>query len=167
MVVNFKVFKKCAPNAKITIYLGKRDYVDSISAVEPVDGIVVLDNEYVRDNRKIFGQLVCSFRYGREEDEVMGLNFQKEIFLASEQIYPPPEKSDRETTKLQERLLKKLGPNAYPFSFKIPPSAPASVVLQQSAEERGDPCGVQYYVKVTISLSYLISRHWYILFPVI
>lgn len=36
MVVNFKVFKKCSPNGKITLYLGKRDFVDHISAVEPI-----------------------------------------------------------------------------------------------------------------------------------
>lgn len=40
MVVNFKVFKKCSPNGKITLYLGKRDYIDNIAAVEPIDGIV-------------------------------------------------------------------------------------------------------------------------------
>lgn len=113
-----------------------------------VDGIVVLDDEYIGDSRKVFGQVVCSFRYGREEDEVMGLNFQKEIFLASEQIYPPTEKSPKETSKVQERLLKKLGANAFPFSFTIPPSAPASITLQQSADESGEPCGVQYYVKI-------------------
>lgn len=152
MVVNFKVFKKCSPNGKITLYLGKRDYIDNISAVEPIDGLIVLDNEYVREQRKVFGQLVCSFRYGREEDEVMGLNFQKELYLASEQIYPLPEKDPRETTKLQDRLIKKLGPNAFPFTFKIPTTAPASVTLQQSFEERGEPCGVQYYVKVIIWL---------------
>lgn len=128
--------------------MGKRDFVDHVTGVEPIDGIVVLDNEYVRDHRKIFGQLVCSFRYGREEDEVMGLNFQKELYLASEQIFPAPEKSDREPTKLQERLLKKLGPNAYPFTFNIPASAPASVTLQQKASESGEPCGVQYFVKI-------------------
>ena len=66
MVINFKVFKKCSPNGKITVYMGKRDFVDHISAVEPIDGIVVLDDEYVRENRKIFGQVVCCFRYGRE-----------------------------------------------------------------------------------------------------
>lgn len=49
MVVNFKVFKKCAPNGKITIYMGKRDYVDNIASVEPIDGIVVLDDEYIRE----------------------------------------------------------------------------------------------------------------------
>jgi len=51
------------------------------------DGVVVLDSAHLR-NGKIFGHLVCSFRYGRKEDEVMGLCFQKDMYLASEQIYP-------------------------------------------------------------------------------
>lgn len=147
MVVNFKVFKKCSPNGKITLYMGKRDYVDNISAVEPIDGIIVIDDEYVREKRKIFGQIICSFRYGREEDEVMGLNFQKELYLVSEQIYPPTQKQ-AEKTKLQERLLKKLGPNAYAFTFRIQPSCPASIILQQKESENGEPCGVQYFVKI-------------------
>ena len=62
--------------------------------------MVTVDPEYLQ-GRKVFGQVVCSFRYGREEDEVMGLNFQKDLFLASEQIYPPPEKVDRNNTRLQ------------------------------------------------------------------
>lgn len=36
MVYNFKVFKKCAPNGKITLYMAKRDFVDHISFVEPI-----------------------------------------------------------------------------------------------------------------------------------
>ena len=36
MVYNFKVFKKCAPNGKITLYMAKRDFVDHISTVEPI-----------------------------------------------------------------------------------------------------------------------------------
>lgn len=102
----------------------------------------------MRDNRKVFGQVICSFRYGREEDEVMGLNFQKELFLASEQVFPKCEKWEKQTTKLQDRLLKKLGPNAFPFTFVIPPSAPASVSLQQANEDDGEPCGVQYFVRL-------------------
>jgi arrestin-1 len=143
MVINFKVFKKSSPNGKINIYMGKRDFVDHISSVERIDGIVVLDDEYVRDNRKVFGQVVCSFRYGRSEDEVMGLNFQKELFLASEQIYPPLEKSGNDLSKVQERLLKKLGSNAFGFNFTIPSSAPASITLQQAKDEEGDPCKVE------------------------
>lgn len=108
----------------------------------------MLDQEYINDHRKIFGQVVCSFRYGRESDEMMGLNFQKELYLASEQVYPQPEKSDREVSKLQERLLKKLGPNAFPFTFTLPASAPASVILQKNKDDTGAPCGVEYYVKI-------------------
>lgn len=114
------------------------------------DGLFVLHDDYIASNRKIFGQIVCSFRYGREADEMMGLNFQKELYLASEQLWPPAEqtKGGRPCSKLQERLQKKLGPNAVPFSFEIPASAPASVTLQQSKDETGAPCGVEYYVKV-------------------
>lgn len=36
MVYNFKVFKKCAPNGKITLYMAKRDFIDHISFVEPI-----------------------------------------------------------------------------------------------------------------------------------
>ncbi|XP_030747999.1 arrestin homolog isoform X1 [Sitophilus oryzae] len=146
MVFNFKVFKKQSPNGKLTIYLGKRDFVDYISAVEPIDGVVVVDEEY--KDRKVFGQIICSFRYGREEDEVMGLNFQKDLTLTSEQIYPPSEKDN--PTKLQERLVRKLGSNAYPFCFTLPPSAPASVTLQPGLDDEGQPCGVYYYVKLFV-----------------
>ncbi|PSN52905.1 Arrestin [Blattella germanica] len=78
----------------------------------------------------------------------MGLNFQKDLFLASEQIFPPPEKSEKNVSKLQERLLKKLGPNAFPFTFTLPPGAPSSVTLQPGQEDQGEPCGVQYYIKI-------------------
>ncbi|KAG7190565.1 hypothetical protein KM043_006658 [Ampulex compressa] len=148
MVVNFKVFKKCSPNGKIAVYLGRRDFIDYLSGVEPVDGVILLDQDYIDTNRKIWGQLVCSFRYGREEDEVMGLNFQKDLYLASEQLYPQTTKMEANLTRLQERLLRKLGPNAIPFTFSFPLCAPSSVTLQPGADEKGEPCGVSYYVKI-------------------
>lgn len=132
MVYNFKVFKKCAPNGKLTLYMGRRDFVDYISAVEPIgkimkfqvenklkrnihglsfsDGVILLDPEYTK-GRKVYGQVICSFRYGREEDEVMGLNFHKELFLASEQLYPPPEKRTYNLTKLQVFAMKIISMN--------------------------------------------------------
>jgi len=60
---------------------------------------VLLDPECM-NGKKIFGQIVCCFRYGREEDEVMGLNFQKDLYFCSQQIYPPV-KTDENQTKLQ------------------------------------------------------------------
>ncbi|XP_015433229.1 PREDICTED: phosrestin-2 [Dufourea novaeangliae] len=148
MVMNFKVFKKCSPNDKIALYLGKRDYIDYLSGIEPVDGVILLDQNYIDTGRKIWGQLICSFRYGREEDEVMGLNFQKDLYLVSQQLFPTIQKPEDNLTRLQERLLRKLGPNAVPFTFKIPQSAPSSVTLQPGEDETGEPCGVSYYVKI-------------------
>uniref|UniRef100_A0A1B6DV44 Phosrestin-2 n=1 Tax=Clastoptera arizonana TaxID=38151 RepID=A0A1B6DV44_9HEMI len=149
MVFNFKVFKKVSPNGKLTLYLGKRDFIDNVNSIEPIDGVILLDSDYL-NNRKIFGQVVCSFRYGREEDEVMGLSFQKDLYLASEQIYPPPEKREENLTKLQERLMKKLGPNVFPFLFRLPQNSPASVTLQPGQDDEGEPCGVQYYIKIFV-----------------
>ncbi|XP_066987858.1 arrestin homolog [Macrobrachium rosenbergii] len=146
-MVQFKVFKKTSPNGKITIYLGRRDFVDHVTSVDPVDGVLAFDGDYLQ-GRKIYGQLVCSFRYGREEDEVMGISFQKDLFLASEQIYPVKEAA--EPTKLQERLIKKLGNNAYPFSFQMPSNAPPSVTIQPGKDDEGNPCGVEYYIKVFV-----------------
>lgn len=103
MVVNFKVYKKCSPNGKLAVYLGKRDFIDYLSDIEPIDGVVLVDQDYVDSGRKVWCQLVCSFRYGREEDEVMGLNFQKTLYLTSEQIFPQVKKPESNLTKLQDR----------------------------------------------------------------
>ena len=148
MVVNFKVFKKCSPNGKIAVYLGKRDFIDYLSGVEPIDGVILLDPGYVDTQRKIWVQLICSFRYGREVDEVMGLNFQKELYLVSKQLYPRTKKMEHNLTKLQERLMRKLGSNAIPFTFEFPQSAPSSVTLQPGPDDTGEPCGVSYVIKV-------------------
>ena len=148
MVVNFKVYKKCSPNGKIALYLGRREFIDYLSGVEPVDGVVLLDQEYINSGRRIWGQLICSFRYGREEDEVMGLNFQKDLYLVSEAIHPRTSKMESNLTRLQERLLRKLGPNAIPFTFNFPETAPSSVTLQPGSDEIGEPCGVSYCIKI-------------------
>lgn len=148
MVANFKVYKKCSPNGKLAVYLGKRDFIDYLSGTEPIDGVVLVNQDYVDSGRKVWCQLVCSFRYGREEDEVMGLNFQKDLYLTSEQIFPQVKKPESNLTKLQDRLLKKLGPNAIPFNFTFSQCTPSSVTLQSGPDETGEPCGVSYYVKV-------------------
>lgn len=75
---------------------------------------------------RIFVQLVTTYRYGREEDEVMGVKFTKEMVIGQEQVVPLVN-SKMELTSVQEKLLKKLGPNAYPFTFNFPEMAPSSV----------------------------------------
>lgn len=71
-------------------------------------------------------QLVTTYRFGREEDEVMGVKFSKEMVIGQEQVVPMVN-SKMELTPVQEKLLKKLGPNAFPFTFTFPEMSPTSV----------------------------------------
>jgi len=80
------------------VYLGKRDFRDGGENIDPIDGVVVVDNDYLR-GRKVYGRVTTTYRYGREEDEVMGLKFSKEFVLANQQIVPSGE--DLKLTKLQ------------------------------------------------------------------
>merc|ERR1711970_420652 len=145
MVNAVKVFKKTAPNGKITVYLGRRDFVDNTKGTEPVDGVVLVDNDYLR-GRKVYATVNVVYRFGREEDEVMGLSFTKEMELTSQQIYPA---SSDLVNEVQDRLVKKLGGNAHPFLVTLPELAPASVVLQNDASAK--PLGVLYGLRVFVA----------------
>lgn len=89
-------------SGKVTVYLGKRDFIDGGENVDPIDGVVVVDNDYLR-GRKVYGRVTTTYRYGREEDEVMGLKFSKELVLASQQIVP----SGEDLTKLTPMQVKR------------------------------------------------------------
>uniref|UniRef100_A0A8C9ZAV4 Beta-arrestin-1 n=1 Tax=Sander lucioperca TaxID=283035 RepID=A0A8C9ZAV4_SANLU len=141
-----RVFKKASPNGKLTVYLGKRDFVDHVDLVEPVDGVVLIDPEYLKE-RKVFVTLTCAFRYGREDLDVLGLTFRKDLFVANVQAFPPPAEEKKSLTRLQERLIKKLGEHAHPFTFQIPLNLPCSVTLQPGPEDTGKACGVDFEVK--------------------
>jgi len=147
-----RVFKKGSPNGKITVYLGRRDFVDHITHVDPIDGVVLVDPEYLKD-RKVYGHVLAAFRYGREDLDVLGvsgLTFRKDLYLASSQIFPLLEENKKPLTRLQERLMKKLGENAFPFYFELPPHCPASVTLQPAPGDTGKPCGIDYEMKAFV-----------------
>lgn len=93
--------------------------------------------------------MTTTYRFGREEDEVMGVKFSKELVLCRDQIVPL-KKEKQETTAIQERLLKRLGPNAYPFLFQFPQNSPSSVTLQPGDDDQGKPLGVDYTVKIFV-----------------
>lgn len=240
-----RVYKKSSLNGKITVYIGKRDFVDHIDHVDPIDGVVLIDRDYLGD-RKVFGHVLATFSYGRDDLDVLGLTFRKELYLVSEQIFPDSSRihqsadcpyfidgltnipsyrsvdnsisqnnlttdasnaldnkndsdgdkqsqhstslaaggntggifeattslcSDshpgaqqlpmRPLTRLQERLVRKLGKNAFPFYFELPPMCPSSVTLQPGPGENGKPCGVDYELKAYIanSLEEKPSKH--------
>ncbi|GIY53679.1 arrestin, lateral eye [Caerostris darwini] len=127
---------------------GKRDFGDYGDSVEPVEGVVLVDSDYLKD-RKVFGQVVTTFRYGREEDEVMGLQFSRQLYLALDQIYPSDQQLEK--SELQDKLLRKLGESAIPFTFDLPENAPPSVTLQPGTDDQGSPLGVEYELKLFIA----------------
>ena len=45
-----------------------------------------------------------------------------------DQVYPPLKENKRALTRLQERLIKKLGPNAHPFYFEVSSARAASEI---------------------------------------
>lgn len=63
--------------------------------------------------------LTCAFRYGREDLDVLGLTFRKDLFVSNIQAFPPVPEEKKSLTRLQERLIKKLGEHAYPFTFEV------------------------------------------------
>nr|XP_027204038.1 arrestin red cell-like isoform X1 [Dermatophagoides pteronyssinus] len=115
------------------------------------NGVVLIDPDYIKE-RKVYGHVLAAFRYGREDLDVLGLTFRKDLFLSAEQLYPPKTATtSRSLTRLQERLIKKLGSNAYPFFFELPPHCPASVTLQPAPGDTGKPCGVDYELKAYVA----------------
>jgi len=67
-----------------------------------------------------FVTLSCIFRYGSDDVDVIGIEFKRELYRSTRQLYPPLH--DREQgihTKIQRKLLRKLGENAYPFFFEV------------------------------------------------
>ena len=93
------------------------------------DGVVLVDPEYLKE-RKVYAHVLAAFRYGREDLDVLGLTFRKDLFLASMQVYPPVQEQQKPLTRLQERLIKKLGPNAYPFYFDVSIQAALLILIE-------------------------------------
>lgn len=98
--------------------------------MDPIDGMVLIDEEYIRQKKKIIVQLNAAFRYGREDLDVLGLTFRKDLIKQTFQVYPPEIVNQKPLSRLQERLKKKLGENSFPFWFEIPPHSASSVTLQ-------------------------------------
>ncbi|XP_063751120.1 arrestin 3a, retinal (X-arrestin) [Eleginops maclovinus] len=143
-----KVFKKTSGNGGLTLYLGKRDYVDHMDKVDQVDGVVKLDTKDFGD-RKVFVQLACAFRYGSEDLDVMGLCFRKDIWIHHVQIYPESHKPA--LSAMHDTLLKKAGDDAKPFTFEIPTNLPCSVSLQPGPDDKGKACGVDFEIKTYLA----------------
>lgn len=68
----------------------------------------------------VYVMLSCTFRYGRQDMDVMGVAFRRDLFLVTRQVYPELQDKEKLThTKVQQKLLRKLGDNAFPFFFEV------------------------------------------------
>ena len=74
-------------------------YLTSFSYTDSVDGICLIDTEYMNavPERKVIGTLSCVFRYGREDLDVLGLTFRRDLYSITQQIYPIPTKNSSST----------------------------------------------------------------------
>lgn len=150
-VVAVRVYKKTTPNGKLTVYLSKRDYIDHCDGnVDPVEGVVYVDKDYLK-GRRVYSQMDTIYRFGREEDEVMGIKFSKEYTLHKAQVTPPL-KEKRTLSKVQEKLINKLGSDACAFTFQFPDTSPSSVTVQSGEEQPvSKPLGVEYRIRTYVA----------------
>uniref|UniRef100_A0A3B4GKB9 S-arrestin n=1 Tax=Pundamilia nyererei TaxID=303518 RepID=A0A3B4GKB9_9CICH len=129
---------------QVGVYMGKRDFVDRVDSVEPLGDFELI----CLFCPLVFVTLSCTFRYGRDDMDVMGIAFRRELYLATRQVYPPLQ--DREKgihTRVQAKLLRKLGNNSYPFFFEFPDNLPCSVALQPAPSDVGKQCAVEFEIK--------------------
>ncbi|XP_076349335.1 phosrestin-2-like [Tachypleus tridentatus] len=149
------IFKKSAADGSVTIYLGKRDFVDHFTYTDPIEGIVLIDPTSVK-NKNVYVEVIAIFRYGREEDEVLGMSFSRELYLSHKQIYPRVDEITNDNNEQQnlsdrwlfEQVLQKLGTNALPFRLVIPCATPISVTMLPNGT---DTCGVRYYIRCYVA----------------
>lgn len=119
--------------------------------VEPLRGVLFVDPKYVIGHR-LFSQLTLTFRYGREDEEVMGLKFCNEAVIALKQIWPRTEDTNKDAlSPLQEALLERLGVGAHAFSIEVGIVAPPSVQLIPAKQYSGAPIGTSYDIRAYIA----------------
>ncbi|XP_021949507.2 phosrestin-2-like [Folsomia candida] len=174
-----RVYKKCASNGSLAVYVGTRTLTVEGLQLEPLKGVLVLDKdslaENVSQNFRIWGVICLTFRYGREDEEVLGLRFCNEAILALKQLWPPVSASenpenhsvqdeDDELTPLQVVLLERISASSTSASItsigftlcagpvglgSFPP--PPSVLLAPAKPYKGSPIGTIYDLRVYAS----------------
>lgn len=146
-MVATKIYKKCSPNGRVYLYMGQREYISSDGDIDSIKGIAYLPEMSELQGKFIFASLIVSFRHGREEDEIMGISFKKELVVDRVQVYPAGKDDDK--TKLQNRLMQKLGDGAKPFTLNFPQSAPNSVLIRGEENDTAQ-MGVSYEVRLHV-----------------
>uniref|UniRef100_A0A8C5BDT8 Arrestin-C n=1 Tax=Gadus morhua TaxID=8049 RepID=A0A8C5BDT8_GADMO len=136
-------FKKTSGNGDLTLYLGKRDFVDHVTSVDIVDGVLKVDPANL-NGRKVFVYLACAFRYGSEDLDVIGLSCRRDIWVKRVQVFPVIAGGIGKTP-MQEALVKKAGEQAHHFSFEVQKRNSMKLNISLLA------CGVDFELKAYIA----------------
>lgn len=147
-----RVFKKAALSEVVTVYLGRRDFYDHGAYVDPIDGMVAV-NQAALAGRKVFARFNATFNYDMGGMDAMGVGVRKVLYSNTVQVFPPME--DAPLTRLQTKLRAKVGDSAFPFLFRLPVGVPPSVTLQSLAAAGPaagkNRCGVDHEVLVFVA----------------
>ncbi|KAA3672300.1 beta-arrestin [Paragonimus westermani] len=102
MLTKRSVYKKNSPNNKVAVYLSARDIFDDMQTVDPIDGVVTMEDSAAKDN-KLFARIRCTFRYGEQalDDIFSGVTFYKEFLIETQQIHPNEEKDKFTCSEIQ------------------------------------------------------------------
>ncbi|XP_041447845.1 uncharacterized protein LOC111066363 isoform X3 [Drosophila obscura] len=146
-----RVYKKTSPNCVLTLYLPTREMTLTGDKAAVLRGILFVDPKAIQGYR-VYAQLTLTFRYGREDEEVMGLRFCNEAIMSLHQIWPRlQEPAPESLSPLQEALMKRLGAGAHAFTLVLNAHSPPSVQLVPAKRYYGAPIGTSYDVRCFIA----------------
>lgn len=104
-----------------------------------------------------FSQLIITYRYGREEDEVMGIRLSRDIVLDIIQIVPPCNDRTNQISVAQKTIMERSPANEqrFPFMFQFSAMTPSSIAIQSGStnDQEKNPLGVDYSVRAFVGES--------------
>ena len=56
---------------------------------------ILYEVNFIYLGKNIFASLIVTYRYGREEDEVMGVSFKKELVVDRVQVFPGNQQEEK------------------------------------------------------------------------
>ncbi|XP_047526436.1 phosrestin-2-like [Pieris napi] len=150
-LISERMFKRSSPNYKLTMYLESRDFVVEKGSIDKIQGVLHVESGNL-ENKKLIAQVTLTFRYGRDDEEVMGIKSWNEAIMSLTQIWPVDCNHDKQpTSAFQEELINRLGDNAFPFHLELSHLMPPSIQLVPTKQYHGPHMGTSYEVRAYIA----------------
>eukprot|EP00055_Hartaetosiga_balthica_P015872 m.97143 g.97143 ORF g.97143 m.97143 type:complete len:405 (-) comp8981_c0_seq2:532-1746(-) len=144
-----RVFKKASRKERFTIFLGKRCFIESGNEMEEIDGVLKFDAPKARD-QPLFIAMRAFLEFGTGSIDMLGIKSQSLLYSTTQRVFPEQECPVSHPSRLQKKLISKLGAaNSIPFTFKLPSGTPQSVTLHMGegeSEEKKVPSGVHWEI---------------------